>query len=77
MLIADVNQDVETAQMQVFGVMGLVNAIIRCHQAVALAPMVHQGSQPINRIWTTPGLTPVWAGYLGFDLGVPSNHQAL
>ena len=43
-LIANMNQDMEVAQMEVFEAMGLVNAIIRWHQAMALAPTVCQGS---------------------------------
>ena len=64
-------------QAEGFEVMGLVNAITRKHQVVASAPMVHQGSQPIDGIWTTLGLLPTWAGYLGFDCSIPSNHRAL
>ena len=33
--------------------------------------------QPIDAIWTTPGLVPVFSGYLPFDQGCPSDHRLL
>ena len=76
-LMADINQDVETTWSQWFEVMGLVNSIVHQHPVAASAPTVHQGSCLIDGIWMTPRLCPVLAGYLGFDREILSNHQVL
>ena len=73
-LMANINQDVESTQSQGFKVMGLVNSIVCWHPVAASAPTVRQGSSPIDGIWMMPGLCPVLAGYLGFDRGILLNH---
>ena len=77
-LCMDANDDVRQPRLRQFTQsLGMKDAILSQHSNPPATCDKNTQRQPIDAIWTTPGLTPVFSGYLPFHKGCPSDHRML
>ena len=77
-LCMDANEDVRSNRLRRFtNSLDMKDAILHKHTNPPSTCDRNNNRQPIDAIWTTPGLFPVFSGYLPFDQGCLSDHRLL